>query len=182
MSLKRLHPPNRDRGLESPHNSKNWGYPSMPPVNTSASPSDVDNEATAELPVLDVAAYESTLNDPIAHTDTWVLPTNVVTQASPVTADATTEMPAITQTPTPAYDLDHSGTHEMPQMPKVAPKSSRKGGKSRATPEPAPAPVITATPAPIVVPPSPPLIEELRTALATAERRIDAPHERARVA
>jgi len=154
----------------------------MPPVNTSASPSDVDNEATAELPVLDVAAYESTLNDPIAHTDTWVLPSNALTQASPVTADATTEMPAITQTPTPAYDLDHSGTHEMPQMPKVAPKSSRRGGKSKATPEPASAPVITATPAPIVVPPSPPLIEELRTALANAERRIEELNERARIA
>ena len=42
----------------------------MPPVNTSASPTDVDNEATAELPVLDVAAYESTLKDPVSHTDT----------------------------------------------------------------------------------------------------------------
>ena len=55
----------------------------MPPVNTSASPSDVDNEATAELPVLDVAAYESTLSDPIAHTDTWVLPTGALTQMAP---------------------------------------------------------------------------------------------------
>ena len=35
----------------------------MPPVKTVASSTDVDNEATAELPVLDVAAYEATLDD-----------------------------------------------------------------------------------------------------------------------
>ena len=75
----------------------------MSPVNTSASPSDVDNEATAELPVLDVAAYESSLNDPISHTDTWVLPTGVLTQA----VQATAELPILK----PAYDIDHSGTH-----------------------------------------------------------------------
>lgn len=154
----------------------------MPPVNTSASPSDVDNEATAELPVLDVAAYESSLNDPIAHTDTWVLPTNVLTQASPVTADATTQMPALS--PTPAYDLDHSGTHEMPSMPmpKAAPKSTRKSSKSKAAAEAAPAPAAASAPISIEVPPSPPLIEELRNALANAERRIEELHERARIA
>jgi hypothetical protein len=154
----------------------------MPPVNTSASPSDVDNEATAELPVLDVAAYESTLNDPIAHTDTWVLPTNALTQASPVTADATTQMPALSTTP--AYDLDHSGTHEMPPMPipKAAPKSTRKGSKTKAAGEAAPAPAAVSAPASIEVPPSPPLIEELRNALANAERRIEELQERARIA
>jgi hypothetical protein len=160
----------------------------MPPVNTSASPSDVDNEATAELPVLDVAAYESTLNDPIAHTDTWVLPSNALTQASPVTVDATAQMPAISQpltqpqAPTPAYDLDHSGTHEMPAMPKAPAKSSRKGGKAKAKAEPASDAPVVSTPAPIVVPPSPPLIEELRNALASAERRIEELNERARIA
>ena len=46
----------------------------MPPVKTVASSSDVDTEATAELPVLDVAAYESTLSDPISNTDTWAAP------------------------------------------------------------------------------------------------------------
>jgi hypothetical protein len=154
----------------------------MPPVNTSASPSDVDNEATAELPVLDVAAYESTLNDSTSHTDTWVLPTNVLTQASPVTADATTQMPALS--PTPAYDLDHSGTHEMPPMPmpKTAPKSARKGSRSKEAAEAAHAPAAALTPAPIEVPPSPPLIEELRSALANAERRIEELHESARIA
>ena len=35
----------------------------MPPVKPVASSTDVDNDATAELPVLDVAAYEATLDD-----------------------------------------------------------------------------------------------------------------------
>jgi FHA domain-containing protein len=152
----------------------------MPPVNTSASPSDVDNEATAELPVLDVAAYESTLNDPIAHTDTWVLPTNVLTQAAPVTADVTAQMPVMAQPQKPAYDIDHSGTHEMPVMP-VAPKS-RKSAKFSSDAEPSSAAPASSTPAQITVPPSPPLIEELRTSLANAERRIEELNERARIA
>jgi hypothetical protein len=170
----------------------------MPPVNTSASPSDVDNEATAELPVLDVAAYESTLNDPIAHTDTWVLPTGTLTQPAPAAAEATMEVPALSQTQTltltPAYDVDHSGTHEMPPMSKQASKSARKRGKPERVAAPAPATVASSeiepssamAPAPsaapqIVLPPSPPLIEELRTALATAERRVEELAERARI-
>ena len=48
----------------------------MPPVNTSASSPDVDNEATAELPVLDVAAYESTLGE---RTDSWAVPNGAMT-------------------------------------------------------------------------------------------------------
>jgi hypothetical protein len=166
----------------------------MPPVNTSASATDVDNEATAELPVLDVAAYESTLNDPIAHTDTWVLPSGTLTPPAAVTAEATMEMPALSQGAKPAYDIDHSGTHEMPQMPLSVPKSSRKAAKPAAvrTPAPAPAPtpvpasapapVVASTPAQITLPPSPPLIEELRTSLANAERRIEELNERARIA
>jgi hypothetical protein len=148
----------------------------MPPVNTSASPSDVDNEATAELPVLDVAAYESTLNDPIARTDTWVLPNGALTP--PVSA--ATEEPVAK----PAYDIDHSGTHEMPPMALNVPKSGRKAVKPAAVPAPSPAPVapVTSTPAPITLPPSPPLIEDLRTALANAERRIEELNERARIA
>lgn len=153
----------------------------MPPVNTSASPTDVDNEATAELPVLDVAAYESSLNDPVSHTDTWVVPTGVLTQSAPMAAEA----PA----PKPAYDIDHSGTHEMPA---AMSKAVRKAAKPAAVAAPAPAPVsaatpalvaaIASTPAPIIVPPSPPLIEELRNALAAAERRIEELNERARIA
>jgi uncharacterized coiled-coil protein SlyX len=162
----------------------------MPPVN-SATSSDVDNEATAELPVLDIAAYEATLNGDVpderaAHTDSWVVPNAV---------EATTEMPAIRleSIPTltasvPAYDLDHSGTHEMPAMPIRQSAPARRPNKPPAAVQPAPetpdvhvAPA-HAAPALIVVPPSPPLIEELRGALASAERRIEHLNERARIA
>ncbi|HUQ10827.1 MAG TPA: FHA domain-containing protein [Steroidobacteraceae bacterium] len=170
----------------------------MATVNSAPS-SEVDNEATAELPVLDVAAYESTLRDEetVAHTDTWVLPSDTFK-----TGDATTEMPAVKadSIPTltkavPAYDLDHSGTHEMPAMllgktasparhaktdpPKTA-KAPRAPNKV-VTPAPAQAAPAPA-PAAIVLPPSPPLIEELRGALANAERRITELDERARIA
>ena len=154
----------------------------MPPVNTSASPTDVDNEVTAELPVLDVAAYEATLNEPVAPTDTWVLPTGV-TQKAPATADATIVMPVKSPAPKPAYDLDHSGTHEMPSLP----KSVRNTAKPAATPThgpgsaPAVATYVTTHP-PITLPPSPPLIEELRKGLANAEHRIEVLNERARIA
>ena len=161
----------------------------MPPV-ISATSSDVDNEATAELPVLDIAAYEATLNGEIldertAHTDSWVVPNAV---------EATTEMPVIRleSIPTltasvPAYDLDHSGTHEMPAMPlkQSAPaRQPNKPAKVEAEPEAPAAHVAPAhhVPAPIVVPPSPPLIEELRGALASAERRIEHLNELARIA
>ena len=53
----------------------------MPPVKTVASSSDVDNDATAELPVLDVAAYEATLGESIANTDTWTVPAVAATPA-----------------------------------------------------------------------------------------------------
>ena len=154
----------------------------MPPVNTSASPSDVDNEATAELPVLDVAAYESTLNDPVEHADTWVLPTNGVTQTVSTPADDTLQMPAISPAPKPAYDTNHSGTHEMPQISFSVPKSPRKVAKPSAVPTPAPAHAVVSTPVHITLPSSPPLIEELRKALASAERRIEELNERARIA
>jgi hypothetical protein len=173
---------------------KTWGLSAMPPVNTSASPSDVDNEATAELPVLDVAAYEASLND---HTDSWVVPSQPVTTMSANAVEVTIEMPRLPgeaiptlQAATPSYDLDHSGTHEMPALPKKHDESqnkSRKSAKPVAVPTPtAPAPAtvrVTAhVPAPVVLPPSPPLIEELRNALANAERRIEELNERARIA
>ena len=69
----------------------------MPPVK-SVSSSDVDNEATAELPVLDVAAYESTLSQAdaeTAHTDTWVLPDGTFKPAAHPGMEATAEMPAV---------------------------------------------------------------------------------------
>jgi hypothetical protein len=130
----------------------------MPPVNSAPS-TDVDNEATAELPVLDIAAYEATLSEAgddgreerVAHTDTWVLPSETFTPAAPH-ADATTEMPAIKAdhiptltAATPAYDLDHSGTHEMPAMPaKPLPavsKGKHRGPKSARPPNNPPAQV-----------------------------------------
>src|SRR5262245_30317305 len=146
-------------------NSDRLGISSMPPVNSAPS-SEVDNEATAELPVLDVAAYESSLKDePMAHTDTWVMPSNSLKAA----ADATTEMPAIKSEAIPAYDLDHSGTHEMPQMLLAKPakqakpaRASNKPGRARAeaVAPPVAAPPAASTLAPIEVPPSPPMIEE----------------------
>jgi hypothetical protein len=167
----------------------------MAPVNSAPS-SEVDNEATAELPVLDVAAYESTLKDDetVAHTDTWVLPSGTFKPA-----DATAEMPAFKadSIPTltkavPAYDLDHSGTHEMPPMllgksaspaqpsnaakPVKPPRTANKVATPAAPTQAAP------VPAPIVLPPSPPMIGELRAALANAERRITELDERARIA
>ena len=179
----------------------------MPPVN-SASSADVDNEATAELPVLDVAAYEATLTqatleesqglDENAHTDSWAAPGEALTPATQNMVEATTEMPAVRLEATltmPAYDFDHSGTHEMPAMPPIkrqpvtaaepaknqpaGNRAARKKAAADATPA---AQVPVQTPAPIIVPPSPPLIEELRGALASAERRIEELGERARIA
>ncbi|MDF3022235.1 MAG: hypothetical protein K0Q92_3538 [Steroidobacteraceae bacterium] len=171
----------------------------MPPVNSAPS-SEVDNEATAELPVLDVAAYESTLNgdEGNAHTDTWAVPGAALMPVAHGAIDATTEMPAarLDSIPTlnqavPAYDLDHSGTHEMPPLmldtkharPGKAPNKSGAKGKSREKAVAAPvAPPPAPLPAAIQLPPSPPLIEELRGALANAERRITELNERARIA
>jgi len=164
----------------------------MPPVNTSASSTDVDNEATAELPVLDIAAYESTL-ETIAHTDSWVAPSAAASPES----DPTVLMPAAKSEAIPtlraaepvSHDhLDHSGTHEMPALPSSATPSGRAGkGKANkitmatVVPAAAPAPRSSTSSTPIVLPPSPPLIEELRNALAAAERRIEELNERARI-
>jgi hypothetical protein len=155
----------------------------MPPVKTAASSTDVDNEATAELPVLDVAAYETALGEAAASTDTWKVPPGtiamVVTEASallPASADAIpTLLPAA-----PEDIADLSGTHEMPSLP-------TGNALIKATPvtvAQAIAPVVrgTHTPPPVTLPPSPPLIEELRGALAAAERRIEELNERARIA
>jgi hypothetical protein len=182
----------------------------MPPVNSAPS-TDVDNEATAELPVLDVAAYESTLKqadadgEVVSHTDTWVMPTGTFQPKAHAGADATAEMPGVKleAIPTlaaaqPAYDTDHSGTHEMPAM--LPASGKRKQGKAQAqkpakaaarahhkpvetaVPESAATAPPIAAPAPVALPPSPPLIEELRGALAAAERRIVELNERARIA
>jgi hypothetical protein len=135
----------------------------MQPVQ-SASPSEGDNEATAELPVLDVAAYEATLGDPVANTDTWNLPAMSITPA--VTESIPTLLPADTEDM-----LDLSGTHELPALPKTI--------KVTGTPIVA---STSSTGTQIALPPSPPLIEDLRSALAAAERRIEELNERARIA
>ncbi|HEX5163639.1 MAG TPA: FHA domain-containing protein [Steroidobacteraceae bacterium] len=148
----------------------------MPPVKTVASSADVDTEATAELPVLDVAAYEATLNDKIANTDTWVSPSAVPAPAIveegpvPVDADAIPTLRAADS----AANLDLSGTHEMPPLAK--PNKIIKATPLDLAPA-APAPASSA----IIVPPSPPLIEEWRNALAAAERRIEELIERMRI-
>ncbi len=179
----------------------------MPPVNTSASTPDVDNEATAELPVLDVAAYESTMGE---RTDSWSIPDAALTPVTNNAVEGTSVMPALEgesiptlQAPAKAYDLDHSGTHEMPPMPSLKGKSHHKKQSKVArpaepveippavAPEPAPvanmaasappAPRTTHVATPVTLPPSPPLIEDLRHALAVAERRIEELNERARI-
>ena len=149
----------------------------MLPVNHVAS-SENDNEATAELPVLDVAAYEASLEDGISHTDTWVAPAATALAAT----DATAQMPGL-KGDVGTSALDHSGTHEMPALPKQRAKKSVRPAE-RAAPDNIPTLAPAAhIPAPaVVVPPSPPLIEELRGALAGAERRIEELNERARIA
>jgi predicted nucleic acid-binding Zn-ribbon protein len=181
----------------------------MAPVTKGASPTDVDNEATAELPVLDVAAFEASLNEAegTSHTDTWVVPGEVAAAAvsnREMGDDATAILPntkaGTEKIPTlaPAYDLDHSGTHEMPAIPalrkaeKAAPAAKRvKPAAEARAPAPPPVheptvqmPVLPVQPPPSVpataVPPSP-IIDELRKALAAAERRIQELDERARI-
>jgi DNA repair exonuclease SbcCD ATPase subunit len=145
----------------------------MPPVNTSASPTDVDNDATAELPVLDVAAYESAQSE---QAESRAVPPVALTPVPTHLAEATAEMPGLKveaiptlQASTPAApDPDHSGTHEMPALRETRHQNHRKTARPAAVS--------------VAVPPSPPLIEELRGALASAERRIEELSEHARIA
>lgn len=183
----------------------------MPPVKTVASPTDVDNEATAELPVLDVAAYEATLNDTIGNTDSWTTPV-----ATPTASVDVNSIPTLHAADEEIAEL--SGTLEMPPFatpnkiikatpaplpaPTPPPAAPAIPPKAVASPRPAPPPKDEAAtrpaappkpaapsiqlsysvPVPVVLPPSPPLIEELRAALASAERRIVELNERARIA
>ncbi len=172
----------------------------MPPVNTNTSAPDVDHEATAELPVLDVAAYESTLDDVAGHSDTWVLPAGLKVEGEAI---PTLRMAVDLESTADISVADFSGTHEMPAYPQLknplksparAPATRPAAAKAKtAVPVTAPAPApkaepaprevaVNAAPAPVAVPPSPPLIGELRGALATAERRIEELQERARIA
>jgi hypothetical protein len=149
----------------------NWGIPAMQPVPSAAPSTDGDNEATAELPVLDVAAYEASLSDPFANTDTWNLPAAIPTLRAAEDEDV----------------LDLSGTHELPALPKTnkPPAAVTVTANLAATATAVAIPTATtstATGTHIVLPPSPPLIEDLRAALAAAERRIEELNERARIA
>ena len=163
----------------------------MPPVKTVASSTDVDNDATAELPVLDVAAYEATLDQSIGSTDTWSVP--VVAAPVVATEAIPTLLPADAES-----TLDLSATHEMPAfsnklikatpMPPAAIVLPTPAPPVRVVSTPVPVPALVPVPAPVPVPvavtlpPSPPLIEEWRAALAAAERRIEELVERARIA
>lgn len=185
----------------------------MQPGNHVSSSKDVDNEATTELPVLDLAAYESTLTDGVSQTDTWVLPNSM---AVPVAIEATVQLPTLSPVETiptlQAIDLEatrefnvmeSSATLELPALPINAAKPA-KANKPHKQAAPRPAvvvsqprmglPPIEEPPAmlPVAssivvpmgqpVPPPPPIIEELRIALAGAERRIEELNERARIA
>ena len=155
----------------------------MPPVKTVASSTDVDNDATAELPVLDVAAYEATLDESIANTDTWTVPAISPAEgadAAPA-ASGLDAIPTLQPAETQDFDqgaLDLSATHEMPAVPVF--DKSKPNKVIKATPVTPPASVSVA--AAVIMPPSPPLIEEWRNALAAAERRIEELIERARIA
>ena len=185
----------------------------MPPVNPSTNPPEVDNEATAELPILDITAYETTLNEPGAHTDTWVLPAAAAVVESKPLADAR-PVPDLEMTAEFPHRLESSVTMEMPSLPpfrktdKVARVTAKpaaaKPPVAKSAPvavqpavavpaaiapaavapvsAPVPAPVTPAAAAPpaprvsttgsFVVPPSPPMIEELneRARIADVER------------
>ena len=162
----------------------------MPPVKTVASSTDVDNDATAELPVLDVAAYEATLDQSISSTDTWSVP--AISSALAPSAGVNVEaIPTLLAADTEST-LDLSATHEMPVFPNKLIKATPTSQPAvTAVPAPvlvqaatriAPAPAPGSTSATVALPPSPPLIEELRGALAAAERRIEELNERARIA
>jgi hypothetical protein len=133
----------------------------MSPVNHVAPSVESDSEATAELPVLDVAAYEASLEDTISRTDS--IPT---------------------LRPAAEVDTSISATHEMPMLPKAsAKKVARKPEVHKPdlykldvheTPVPVAREMLPAV--------SAPELEELRNALGKAERRIEELTARARIA
>jgi chromosome segregation ATPase len=68
-----------------------------------------DNDDTAELPVLDVAAYEASLDEDLAsNTDTWVSPQPIALEAPVVSATNTGSQPELRSIP-PAVDLGALG-------------------------------------------------------------------------
>jgi uncharacterized coiled-coil protein SlyX len=181
----------------------------MPSVKHGASHTgEVDNDDTAELPVLDIDAYEATMSmEQLSHSDTWAIPKSAVevlsARSAGLTADDTDvrkvlETPAHEATiPTLRAATEEEVTGEF-EVPPVTPSQSKKAARAAAkakpvASEPAPAKAARiATPAPPVAPPPPvapqpiyiesPVSEELRAALASAERRIEELQERARIA
>jgi hypothetical protein len=143
----------------------------MPPVNHVASSAESDSEATAELPVLDVAAYEASLEDTLTRTDS--IPT---------------------LRPAAEVDTSISATHEMPAIARPSPKKVVRKAEARQASGPVAPATMVAPPAAPVAPAAivsapvikdqspPPELDELRGALARAERRIQELDERARIA
>ncbi len=138
----------------------------MPPVNHVAPSAETDSEATAELPVLDVAAYEAALEDTLTRTDS--IPT---------------------LRPAEEADPSFSGTHEMPTLAKSAPQKVARTSESRKSPDAVVAAPVFAAPVVAASVPKetareapPPQLQELSSALAMAERRIQELDERARIA
>ena len=153
----------------------------MPPVKTVASSTDVDNDATAELPVLDVAAYEATLDESIANTDTWTVPAISPAEAVDTSSTVSNGIEAI-PTLQPADDLDLSGTHELPAATFDKLKANKVIKATAVTPPATVAPAIAAAALPVTAALPAVSIEEWRNALAAAERRIEELIERARIA
>lgn len=172
----------------------------MQPVQSAPPSAEGDTEATAKLPVLDVAAYEASLNDPLTNTDTWNLPRAAVSIPTLPPADEVDEMdlsgthelpmpPAPVKPAAPARPVTIGRSSEVPAVNKAAAPdaaAAKPGTPAVGAAEPAattPAPARTSTTGThIALPPSPPLIEELRNALKAAERRIEELNERARIA
>jgi peptidoglycan hydrolase CwlO-like protein len=193
----------------------------MPPVKHSASQTgEADNDDTAELPVLDIDAYEATMSmEPLSHSDTWAIPKSAaevlsakVTGLTTDDTDVRAKMPAQADpaipTLRPATEEEITGEYESPELTHPLPKAPRATREAKAAsvqkpvarsrdaaPAPIPAPAAIAAPVPaaavVQAPPQvvapqtiyieAPVSEELRAALASAERRIEELQERARI-
>ncbi len=138
-----------------------------PPVNKALTPHEADNDATAELPVLDIEAFEATMSmEAPTHSDTWVMPPTAAavvkaraalpsgdTVAMPVlpAAHATVEIPTLRAADFDD-DIETDDTGEMPG-PQRATLSAAEYAAN----------------------------DEWRAALARAERRIEELQERMRI-
>jgi hypothetical protein len=183
----------------------------MPPVKHSASQTgEADNDDTAELPVLDIDAYEATMSmEPLSHSDTWAIPksaaevlsakvTGLTTDDTDVRAKLPAQADAAIPTLRPATEEEITGEYESPELTHPLPKAPRATREAKAVsaqkpaarsrdvaPAPAPAAAVVQAPPQVVAPQTiyieAPVSEELRAALASAERRIEELQERARI-